>query len=104
MYQAAFFCPLKTCRGAQARRGALCAEVPPSTGYYDLTHKKRVYEAHGVREYWVVDSGEHTVVVYQNQESRFQEAGRPDEGEGAVPSRLLEGFAVRLQDMPPREF
>lgn len=28
--------------------------LSPSTGYYDLTHKKNVYERAGVKEYWIV--------------------------------------------------
>lgn len=26
-----------------------------STAYYDLRHKKRVYESSGVKEYWIID-------------------------------------------------
>ncbi len=29
--------------------------LSPSSAYYDLRHKKNVYETSGVKEYWVVD-------------------------------------------------
>ncbi len=38
--------------------------LSPSTARYDRGHKKKVYERHGVREYWIVSPGERTVEQY----------------------------------------
>jgi Uma2 family endonuclease len=61
--------------------------------YYDLTHKKRIYEAASVKEYWIVDPMKQRIEVYENQDGRFElvsEAQRT----GKAASKLLEGLAV----------
>lgn len=67
--------------------------LSPSTGYYDLTKKRRVYEQSGVKEYWIVDPGERTVEVLANGDEGFRTAVRRVE-QGTVDSQLLEGFVV----------
>ncbi len=72
--------------------------LSPSTGYYDLSHKKRMYETSGVREYWIVDPAEKTVEVLVNADGAFKliSSGR---GEGKVRSHLLSGFEVTLENI-----
>lgn len=72
--------------------------LSPSTGYYDLTHKKRVYAEHGVKEYWIVDPIEKTVEVFENVEGTYISFAQA-RNEGTVPSCLLEGFEVTLADL-----
>jgi Uma2 family endonuclease len=70
--------------------------LSPSTAYYDLRKKYKVYEKCGVREYWIVDPDEKSVELFLLNEAKFaldQEAAVP----GTVSSRLLEGFTVPLQ-------
>ncbi len=43
-----------------------------TTAYYDLKHKKRIYESCGVKEYWIVDPIEKSVEVYENINSKFK--------------------------------
>jgi Uma2 family endonuclease len=84
--------------GAQHIEGApdLVAEVlSPSTGYYDLRGKKRLYEHAGVKEYWIVDPVEGSVEVYENGPDGFVLADRA-EGEDVVASASLEGLRVEL--------
>jgi Uma2 family endonuclease len=60
-------------------RGApdLAIEIlSPSTSRKDLNEKYRLYERSGVREYWVVDPGNRSIMVY-----RLGADGRYDEGE-----------------------
>lgn len=77
----------------------LVAEVlSPSTGYYDLTHKRRVYAEHGVREYWVIDPLEQTVTVEQNDDGRFETLASV-RNEGRVASVLLDGFVVDAAEL-----
>jgi len=81
-------------------RGApdLAVEIlSPSTSRKDQNEKFRLYEKHGVREYWVVDPGNRSIQVY-----RPRPDGRYDEGElrdsvhdwSPIASKVLEGFVV----------
>lgn len=72
--------------------------LSPSTGYYDLTHKKRVYAEHGVREYWIVDPMEQTVDVLENEDREYEVFDQA-RIEGTVRSRLLGGFEVALEEI-----
>ncbi len=45
--------------------------LSPSTAYYDLKVKKRVYAKSGVREYWVIDPIEKSIEIYENKENSF---------------------------------
>ncbi len=74
--------------------------LSPSTGYYDLTHKKRIYRETGVREYWIVDPMEQTVEVLWNAGEAF-ETHEQARGADLVHSRLLEGFSIALEDLFP---
>ena len=65
--------------------------LSPSTTYKDSTAKMRLYQKHGVKEYWLVNSVLQSILVYQLEpDGRF---GKPQEyrrGErlqsGAVPA------------------
>jgi Uma2 family endonuclease len=65
-----------------------------------LNEKFRLYERHGVREYWVVDPWARTVCVY-----RPAAKGRFDRGElheasisaTKIESRVLEGLAIDVR-------
>ncbi|MCL4537323.1 MAG: Uma2 family endonuclease [Nitrospirae bacterium] len=67
-----------------------------STAYYDLKHKKRVYEKSGVKEYWIVDPMEKSIEVYENVNGEFKIYSQAME-KGRVNSKLLEGFSVELE-------
>lgn len=67
-----------------------------STAYYDLKHKKRVYEKSGVKEYWIVDPMEKSIEVYENVNGEFKIFDQAME-KGRVNSKLLEGFGVELE-------
>ncbi len=70
--------------------------LSPATGYYDLTKKRRVYEASGVKEYWIVDPTEHTVEVLENVGGTYETVAKAHQ-KGRAPSRLLDGFEVDLE-------
>jgi len=60
--------------GTQRLSGApdLIAEVlSPSTAHVDRKGKLRLYEKHGVREYWLVDPRDQLVEVWQHQNGHF---------------------------------
>lgn len=81
-------------------RGApdLAIEIlSPSTFKKDLNEKFRLFERHGVREYWIVDPGNKAVQVW-----RIKAEGGFDEGElrdgihdrSPIESQVLAGFTV----------
>lgn len=69
--------------------------LSPSTGYYDLTHKRTVYAERGVQEYWLVDPMPQTIQVLRNTGGRFEPIAEA-RATGEVQSALLGGFAVTL--------
>jgi len=70
--------------------------LSPTTAYYDLKHKKRVYETSGVKEYWIVDPMEKTIEVYENVKGEFKVFSQA-QGKDVTSSKLLEGFNVELE-------
>ncbi len=72
--------------------------LSPSTAYYDLKHKKKVYEQRGVREYWIVDPMEKSLEVYENTDRGFVLSERTVE-KGRVASRILTGFSLELEEV-----
>ncbi len=62
--------------------------------YHDLKTKKKLYEKHGVLEYWIVDPMERGVEVYQNGESGFKLISSANSGK--IASALLDGFSVEI--------
>ncbi len=69
--------------------------LSPSTAYYDLKHKKSIYEKNGVREYWIVDPIEKTVEIFELQNGKFISSGELSKNEIAK-SRLIAGLEVSL--------
>jgi len=67
--------------------------LSPGTGYYDLTHKRNVYQTSGVTEYWIVDPQEKTIMVFENGGGEFRVASEVRK-EGKAASTLLSGFMV----------
>ncbi len=72
--------------------------LSPSTGYYDLTHKRNVYESSGVKEYWIADPDEETIEVLENVNGEFIRIVRQKQT-GIVTSKLLMGFSVKVEDI-----
>jgi Uma2 family endonuclease len=51
---------------------ALVIEIlSPSTAKYDLEEKKDIYERYGVKEYWIVDPADGSVVGYASENNKF---------------------------------
>jgi Uma2 family endonuclease len=70
--------------------------LSPSTAYYDLKHKKSIYEKQGVKEYWVVDPIDKTVEIYQNQNAKFHLIAELTKTDTAK-SQLIAGMEVELE-------
>ncbi len=77
-----------TSKGVYGPPDVMVEIFSPSTAYYDLKVKKRVYEKAGVREYWIVDPMEKSVEIYTNSEEGFKLTSKAVE-KGKVSSELL---------------
>lgn len=69
--------------------------LSPSTGYYDLRHKKDIYERYGVKEYIIIDPMKESAELYILTNGAYQlkqEVTKPD----ALNSVLLPGLALGL--------
>lgn len=72
--------------------------LSPTTAYYDLRKKYKIYEKSGVKEYWIVDPEEKSVQVFLLKEGKFV-LDQDVAVQGAVSSRLLGGFTVSLESI-----
>lgn len=45
--------------------------LSPSTAFYDLNHKKSIYEKFGVKEYWIVDQDLKTIELLENENGKY---------------------------------
>jgi Uma2 family endonuclease len=80
----------------------LCVEIrSQSTWRYDIGTKKRVYEAGGLPELWLVDHVSDTVLVYRRsrpESPTFDVALELGPGE-TLESPMLPGFALALDEL-----
>ena len=73
--------------------------LSPWTTKKDLSEKFHLYEASGVREYWIVDSGNTYFRIFHLQEDGAYDFGSLFEAEGVVSSSVLVGFKVAVEDI-----
>jgi Uma2 family endonuclease len=86
-------------RGPQVGRGHFLRIVPnlvveilsPATAHRDRVEKKKVYEANGVDELWLVDPVRRDVTVLQLAAEKY-DRGRRLGTRGTLRSQLLPGF------------
>jgi Uma2 family endonuclease len=88
------------------RRGCLGAPdmivevLSPSTQRYDLTKKFSLYEASGVREYWVVNPGTTSVSVYLLQaDGVYDEGTIYEEDTEKIPVYIFDGLYLEWKDI-----
>ncbi|MEJ5338333.1 MAG: Uma2 family endonuclease [Aquificaceae bacterium] len=72
--------------------------VSPSTFKRDITDKMKLYERHGVREYWLVFPLEKTIMVYELTEKGYELFSYATE-KGKVKSRVLQGFELEVEEV-----
>lgn len=72
--------------------------LSPSNAYYDLKHKKDIYEEIGVREYWIVGPKDHTIECFLNSEKGFETVFL-GKGIGRACSKAVPEFCVEVSDV-----
>ena len=80
----------------------LAVEVlSPSTRRTDAVAKRRLYEKHGIQEYWMVDPDTDSVEVYRLTDRGYQQVDRLSlENEGAaLTSPLFPGLTIELGEL-----
>jgi Uma2 family endonuclease len=65
--------------------------LSPSTAMKDLSKKKELYAKHGVREYWILNPEDLSILAYRRDGDGFGRALEYRHGE-AVDSSVLPGF------------
>ncbi len=70
--------------------------LSPGTAMKDQTEKRMLYEAHGVREYWIVNPATFEAFMYFLENSRYGLPSVADIRE-ATPVRIFPGLALRVR-------
>ena len=70
-----------------------------SSQRYDLNEKFNIYEAGGVKEYWVVSPKEKGINVFILQENGKYDAGTVYEGNVHVPVQTLAGLSISAEKL-----
>lgn len=75
--------------------------LSPSTAGHDMVLKRRLYERHGVREYWLIHPTDRVLTVYRLEGTEF---GKPDTQElkGATPIGALPGVSIEWDRLAAR--
>lgn len=70
--------------------------LSPSTAYYDMKKKFRVYERRGVKEYWIVDPGMRGIEIFTNTDKGNFTLNLKVYEKGAVTSSFLAGLEISI--------
>ncbi|MBL1262784.1 Uma2 family endonuclease [Methylomicrobium sp. RS1] len=88
-------------RGIRGAPDWIVEVLSPSTAGHDQIKKRRLYERHGVREYWLVHPVDRVLTVYRLQDNEF---GKPEiyelKGETAV--GILPEIVIRWDELAAR--
>ncbi len=88
-------------RGVRGAPDWVLEVLSPSTAGHDQVRKLRIYERHGVREYWLVHPRDKVLTVYRLIDGAY---GRPhiQELAGETPISVLEGVAIQWDELASR--
>ena len=89
-------------RGCIGAPDLIVEVISPSTGKRDFNEKYFLYEAAGVKEYWIVFPLDRAVTVFLLQENGKYDDGityQLIDGETQVPVRTLEGLIIDLNEL-----
>ncbi len=69
-----------------------------SSAYYDLKHKKNIYEKHNVKEYWIADPIDKSIEVYENKNGSYKLFSRAKE-KGIIKSKIFSEAKLKLESI-----
>ena len=73
--------------------------LSPSTAYYDIKKKYKVYERYGVKEYWIVDPEMKSIEVFSlKTDGEFELISKAYET-GSVKSKVIVGLDIELKEI-----
>lgn len=85
-------------RGCLGPPDVIIEILSPATAYRDETEKLKLYEQHGVKEYWIVNPDARYVMVYNIADNKFGKPPYYTENE-TLTSPVLKGFTLELTDI-----
>jgi Uma2 family endonuclease len=87
-------------RGVRGAPDWVVEVLLPSSASRDQIEKRRIYERHGVLEYWLVHPTDRILTVYLLQNGEY---GKPDifKLEGSTPVAVLPGVSIDWEAMTP---
>ncbi len=71
--------------------------LSPGNSQTELKHKFKLYESHGVREYWIIHPENQNLLIYRLVDGRYITTGLLTSGD-VVESTVLEGFTLDLEE------
>ena len=88
-------------RGVRGAPDWVLEVLSPSTAGHDQVRKLRLYERHGVREYWLVHPRDRVLTVYTLNNGAY---GRPHTQElvGETPVGVLDGVTILWDELAAR--
>jgi len=86
-------------RGCIGAPDLIVEVLSPSTFKKDWCYKFNLYEAYGVREYWLVDPKEKTVNVFLLQPEGKYDSGTVYKCNQKAPVRIFEGLEIDLNEL-----
>ena len=86
-------------RGCIGAPDLIVEVLSPSTLKYDWNYKFNLYEAAGVREYWIVDPKAKVVNVFLLQSDGKYDLGTVYEHNQKVPVHILKGLEIDLNEL-----
>lgn len=69
-----------------------------ASAYYDLKHKKNIYEKYGVKEYWIADPMDKSIEVFENKNGTFN-LYHKSKIKGIVKSKIFKKAEVNLENI-----
>ena len=86
-------------RGCLGAPDLVVEVLSPSTLKYDWNYKFNLYEAAGVKEYWIVDPKAKTANVFILQSDGRYDLGTVYENDQKAPVRIFEGLEIDLNEL-----
>ncbi|HOY67579.1 MAG TPA: Uma2 family endonuclease [Candidatus Ozemobacteraceae bacterium] len=76
--------------------------LSPSTASRDHILKRRLYERHGVKEYWLIDPTNRIMHVYRTNAAGTFDGFEPLDDQAVLETPILPGLSIRLKDVFPK--